>query len=90
MSIEAAVAYATRARGERKRPSSGWASLTPTEIEVAHLAAQGLSNPEIARKLFIAVGTTKIHLSNIYAKLGVANRTQLTAELTRRAAERPG
>jgi DNA-binding CsgD family transcriptional regulator len=84
LTIEAAVTYASRARGERKRPSSGWASLTPTEIDVARLAAEGLSNAEIGAKLFISAGTAKVHLHHIYTKLNLANRAQLTAEVTRR------
>ena len=84
LTIEAAVAYASRARGERCRPSSGWASLTPTELDVARLAAEGLSNAEIGTKLFISAGTAKVHLHHIYAKLNLANRAQLTAEVTRR------
>src|SRR5207302_1164597 len=44
---EDACAYARRARGERKRPSFGWDSLTPTELSVVALAAEGLTNPEI-------------------------------------------
>ena len=84
LTIEAAVTYASRARGERKRPSSGWASLTPTELDVARLAAEGLSNAEIGAKLFIAPGTAKVHLHHVYAKLNLANRAQLTAEVTRR------
>ncbi|MGQ0464467.1 MAG: helix-turn-helix transcriptional regulator [Sporichthyaceae bacterium] len=84
LSIDAAVAYASRARGERKRPSSGWASLTPTELDVVRLAAQGKSNPEIGAALFITAGTAKGHLSNVYAKLGLANLAELAAEATRR------
>lgn len=77
MDLPAAVAYATRARGPRRRPESGWESLTPTERSVAELAAQGLSNPEIATRLFVSRGTVKTHLAHIYAKLQVANRTEL-------------
>jgi DNA-binding CsgD family transcriptional regulator len=72
-----AIAYARRARGPRDRPGTGWASLTPTEREVARLAATGLSNPQIAARLFMARSTVKMHLSNVYLKLGVANRTEL-------------
>jgi predicted ATPase/class 3 adenylate cyclase/DNA-binding CsgD family transcriptional regulator len=86
LTVEEAVAYASRARGERKRPSSGWGSLTPAELDVAQLAAEGLSNAEIGAKLFISAGTAKIHLSHIYSKLNLANRAQLTAEVTRRGA----
>ena len=84
LSLEEAAAYASRARGERKRPSSGWAALTPTELEVVALAAQGLSNAEIGTRLFISPGTAKVHLSHIYAKLGVANRAALAARATAR------
>jgi ATP/maltotriose-dependent transcriptional regulator MalT len=45
-------------------------------VEVMRLLAQGLSNSEIAQRLFLAVGTVKIHTRNIYAKLGVNSRTQ--------------
>jgi predicted ATPase/class 3 adenylate cyclase/DNA-binding CsgD family transcriptional regulator len=85
LTTEAAVAYASRARGERHRPSSGWASLTPTELDVARLAAEGLSNAEIGAKLFISAGTAKVHLHHIYSKLNLANRAQLSAEVTRRS-----
>jgi predicted ATPase/DNA-binding CsgD family transcriptional regulator len=84
LSMDDAVAYASRARGERKRPSAGWESLTPTEVDVVRLAAQGLTNPEIGERLFISRGTVKTHLSHVFAKLGIANRSELAAEATRR------
>jgi DNA-binding CsgD family transcriptional regulator len=74
-----AVAYARRRRGPRARPQTGWASLTPAEIDVASLAADGMTNPQIAARLFIARGTVKMHLSRAYRKLGVKNRTGLAA-----------
>ncbi|MFE9583338.1 LuxR C-terminal-related transcriptional regulator [Nocardia sp. NPDC006044] len=77
MGIAQAVDYATKARGKRNRPDSGWASLTPMERSVVDLAVDGLSNPEIAAHLFISRGTVKTHLAHVYAKLGVANRTEL-------------
>jgi DNA-binding CsgD family transcriptional regulator len=79
LTLEEAVAYARRARGSRRRPSTGWDSLTPTELDVVRLAVDGLSNPEIGRRLFMSRGTVKAHLSHVYAKLGVANRTELAA-----------
>jgi predicted ATPase/DNA-binding CsgD family transcriptional regulator len=88
LSLEEAAAYASRARGERKRPSTGWAALTPTELEVVALAARGLTNAEIGRRLFISGGTAKVHLSHIYAKLGVANRAELAAQATARSTGR--
>ncbi|MCU1448355.1 MAG: regulatory protein LuxR, partial [Acidimicrobiales bacterium] len=57
--LDDAVAYATRARGERRRPSSGWASLTPTETDVVRLVAEGLTNPDIAARLFVSRATVK-------------------------------
>lgn len=85
LTLEEAVSYATRARGERRRPSSGWASLTPTELEVVRFAAQGLTNPQIAERMFVARGTVKIHLSHIFAKLGYSTRSELAGEAVRRA-----
>ena len=60
-------------------PRHGWESLTPTELEVVRQAAAGLTNPQIAERLFVARATVKTHLSHIYAKLGVRNRSQLAA-----------
>jgi DNA-binding NarL/FixJ family response regulator len=76
--------YVTRARGERKRPSAGWDSLTPRELAVVQLAAQGLTNPEIAEKLFVGRGTVKSHLANVFTKLGVRTRAELAAAAARR------
>jgi predicted ATPase/DNA-binding CsgD family transcriptional regulator len=72
-----AIAYAQRGRGRRDRPAVGWPSLTPAEREVADLAANGMSNPQIAAQLFVSRSTVKMHLSNVYLKLRVANRTEL-------------
>jgi predicted ATPase/DNA-binding CsgD family transcriptional regulator len=73
-----AIAYARRGRGRRRRSTAdGWPSLTGTERDVALLAASGKTNPQIAEQLFIARGTVKMHLSAVYRKLDVANRTEL-------------
>ena len=50
--------------------------LTDREVEVLHLIRQGLSNPAIAKQLFISIGTVKAHTNRIYGKLGVANRVE--------------
>jgi DNA-binding NarL/FixJ family response regulator len=84
--LDDAVAYVRRARGIRRRPSTGWGSLTPTELDVVRLVVDGLNNPEIGSRLFMSRGTVKTHLSHIYAKLGVANRTELATLTTARAA----
>jgi DNA-binding CsgD family transcriptional regulator len=78
LSLDDAVEYATRACGARARPSSGWASLTTTERQVVRLVADGLTNPQIAARLFVTRATVKTHLSHIFSKLGVINRTELT------------
>jgi two-component system nitrate/nitrite response regulator NarL len=54
-------------------------SLTPRERELVWLATEGLSNKEIARRIGVTEGTVKIHLHNVYQKLGVTNRTAMTA-----------
>ena len=54
-----------------------WDSLTPREMEVAQLAAQGKRNSEIARDLHISVRTVETHLANIYGKLNVRSRAEL-------------
>lgn len=82
-----AVAYARRGRGRRKRPAAGWDSLTPTEEAVVALAATGLTNAQIAERMFVAPGTVKVHLSHIFFKLGVSSRAELAGEAAKR---RPG
>jgi DNA-binding CsgD family transcriptional regulator len=89
LSLDEAIAWVRRARGSRKRPAGGWESLTPTELQVVELAAQGLTNPEIGRRMFISRGTVKVHLSHIYAKLDVRNRSELTALVARRTGTPP-
>jgi DNA-binding CsgD family transcriptional regulator len=81
---ESAVAYAQRARGERKRPATGWDSLTPTEARVVRLVASGLTNKEVGRELLMGAETVKTHLSRVYDKLGVRSRTALATEYASR------
>ena len=80
LTLDNAVAYAARKGGGRKRPATGWASLTPAEREVVRLVAEGLRNDAIARRLFIAPGTVKVHLSHIFAKLSITTRAELAAQ----------
>ncbi len=77
LNLDDALEYARRSRVTRGRPSTGWASLTPTEQAVVRLAVDGLTNPDIGRRLFMSRSTVKAHLSHVFAKLGVANRTEL-------------
>jgi predicted ATPase/DNA-binding CsgD family transcriptional regulator len=84
LTLTEAIAYATRGRGPRRRPSTGWDSLSPMERDVAALVAKGMSNPDIAAQLFISRNTVKAHLAHVYNKLGIANRSELAAEVSRR------
>ena len=84
LSLAEAVAYARRGRGEHASATYGWGSLSPVERQVAELASQGLDNPGIGEALFMSRNTAKAHLSRVYAKLGVANRTELAVLAARR------
>jgi DNA-binding NarL/FixJ family response regulator len=90
LSIDAVVEYARRSRGSRGRPSAGWGSLTPAEQHVAVLVADGLANRGIAQRLFVSPATVKTHLTHIYAKLGISNRTELAIHVASRAPESDG
>jgi DNA-binding CsgD family transcriptional regulator len=79
-SIEEAVTQA--ARGRWRRPATGWPSLTEAEQQVVALVAEGLTNPEIAERLFITLGTVKAHLSHIFSKLGITGRRELVREFS--------
>jgi DNA-binding CsgD family transcriptional regulator len=60
---------------------AGVDALTPAERRVADLAAEGLSNKEIAEALFVTLKTVEVHLGRAYAKLGIKGRSQLPAAL---------
>jgi predicted ATPase/DNA-binding CsgD family transcriptional regulator len=79
MTLTEAVGYVTRGRGPRSRPAQGWPSLTPTERTVAAAVAEGLSNPQIAARMFISRRTVTTHLTSIFRKLGISARTELAA-----------
>ena len=80
LSLTQAIAYVQRGRGERKRPSTGWASLTPTELDVVRLVSEGLGNKDIADRLFVSHRTVQTHLTHVYAKLGITSRVALAQE----------
>jgi len=82
-----------RAYGIRRGPlskhrqaRSGWDSLTPTEVKVAKLVEEGLSNPEIAAKLLLSRRTVATHVSHILRKLEVHSRIDIAREAALRAA----
>lgn len=68
-----------RETGRRTEADRLGLNLTVREREVMLLVAEGLSNKEVARRLKLSEGTVKIHLHNIYQKVGVTNRTSLAA-----------
>ena len=83
LSTEEAIAYAQRGRGQRKRPTSGWGSLTPTELDVVRLVSEGLANNEVAARLFVSPRTVQTHLTHVYTKLRLTSRVQLAQEAAR-------
>jgi DNA-binding NarL/FixJ family response regulator len=72
-----------RASGEtaRRRVPEAWAELTPQELQIAQLAAQGLSNKEIGERLFISSRTVGTHLYHLFPKLGISSRAELGSAL---------
>jgi DNA-binding CsgD family transcriptional regulator len=76
---------ALHAAGARPRRTAltGPDAMSPSEARVAHLAAAGQSNREIAPSLFITVKTVENHLGDVYRKLGVGNRVGLARQLPR-------
>ena len=84
LSTADAIAYACRGngkgKGESKRPSSGWASLTPAERNVVRLISAGLRDKEIAAELSVSPRTVHSHLNRIYTKLNISSRLQLAQE----------
>jgi DNA-binding CsgD family transcriptional regulator len=82
------VAEVAALRGRVGLPAAGGAAgavpvaaLTPREREVAALIAEGLTNAELARRLYISPKTAAVHVSNILGKLGVSSRSQVAGRL---------
>jgi len=73
-----------RRRGARTRAAYGWEALTPSETEVVALAADGLTNPEVGRRLCISRRTVQSHLSSAFRKLEITSRVELAALVARR------
>jgi DNA-binding CsgD family transcriptional regulator len=92
------AAFAERARVElaatgekvRKRTAQTRDDLTAQERQVAELARDGLSNPEIGARLFLSRRTVQYHLGKVFGKLGIRTRTELASALARSASEPTG
>ena len=90
-----AAGYAERARRElaatgetvRKRVPDSKDELTAQEAQIATLAAEGRSNPEIGAELFISARTVEWHLGKVYPKLGISSRRELARALAVRAGD---
>ena len=65
---------------KHRRAAYGWESLTPTEVTIVDLVAQGLSNPQIAGQLFLSRRTVQGHVSHILAKLELRSRMDIARE----------
>lgn len=85
-----ALPWADRARAElrasgesRRRPDDGIDQLTPQELQVARLVTEGLSNREIAGRLFLSPRTVSTHLYRIYPKVGIGSRAELAGVMAR-------
>ncbi|HTW00009.1 MAG TPA: AAA family ATPase [Streptosporangiaceae bacterium] len=84
------LAFAARARRElwatgetaRRRSIADPGRLTPQELQIAKLARDGLTNPEIGTRLFISARTVEYHLGKVFAKLGITSRAQLDRALS--------
>jgi DNA-binding CsgD family transcriptional regulator len=69
------------------RPAFGWDSLTDTERRVADMVARGLSNRQVANRLFLSTHTVAFHLRHIFWKLGITSRVQLARIVAEQGAE---
>jgi DNA-binding NarL/FixJ family response regulator len=81
LSLSADTSLANQLGLRMPRAARRRAELTPRESEVHELLAQGLTNEEIAKRLYISLSTTKVHVKHIYEKLGVRSRLEAARAL---------
>lgn len=90
--IQSALLRASETRAELVAPARLQPlpdGLTAREAEVLELVAQGLTNPQIARRLFLGANTIKTHINQIFAKTGSANRTEAIEYAQRHLGHKP-
>jgi DNA-binding CsgD family transcriptional regulator len=75
-------------RGQRRRLTSGWESLTSSELAVCQFVAEGLTNRDIGRRLYISPHTVNTHLRHVFQKLSVSTRAELAGLVALRSALR--
>lgn len=71
------------ARGARRRPATGWDSLTPGERAVSMLVSEGLTNRQVGQRLYVSPHTVNTHLRHIFRKLSVSTRAELAGKVAR-------
>ena len=81
-SRQAAAELAATGERARRRKAPATDELTPQELVVARIVAQGKTNREVAAELFLSTNTIETHLRHIFRKLGVRSRTELVAKVT--------
>jgi DNA-binding NarL/FixJ family response regulator len=75
--LQATGQHAQKRQAREPRPRAAGEALTAQEVQVARLARDGLSNPEIGTRLFISARTVQYHLGKVFTKLGISSRSQL-------------
>jgi DNA-binding CsgD family transcriptional regulator len=73
-----------------RRARQGWESLTPTEVSVVRLVAEGMSNPQVAAQMFLSRRTVQTHVSHILSKLNLQSRIEIAREAARQDLDRLG
>jgi DNA-binding CsgD family transcriptional regulator len=73
--------------GAGERPRFGWASLTATELSIAELVAEGMTNREVAGKLYLSPHTVGFHMRQVFRKLEISSRVDLTRLIVERHAD---
>ena len=74
--------------GPAQAPTRGLGIAHPTESRVVELVAEGLTNPQVAERMFVSPATVKTHLSHVFRKLDVHSRAELSAQAAGRRKRR--